>query len=59
MDSFESEDDLNDDQCHVYLQARSENFSLLHDHCVHAGFCESCDNHLFELQIDCPICRRK
>ena len=48
LDSFESEDDLNDDQCHVCLQARSENFALLHDHCVHAGFCESCANHVFE-----------
>ena len=41
LDSFKSEDDLNDDQCHVCLQARSENFALLHDDCVHAGFCQS------------------
>ena len=50
LDSFESEDDLNGDQCHLCLQARSENFALLHDHCVHAGFCESCANHFLNFR---------
>ena len=55
LDFSENKDVLNDDQCHVRLRSRSENFALLHDHCVHAGFCESYANHLLELKDNCLI----
>ena len=47
LDSFESDDDLNDNQCHVCLQAKSENFALLHDHCDMHKF--SCSTSLFKV----------
>ena len=29
-------------QCNVCLLARVENFALLHDECLHGGFCQMC-----------------
>ena len=59
ISSDSTNDELNNDHCHVCLLSRSENFALLHDQCVHAGFCHTCANHLFELKANCPICRSK
>ena len=33
------------------------NFALLHEDCLHAGFCKTCANNLLELEANCPICR--
>ena len=50
---------MNHDVCYAYLLSKSENFTILHDACVHAGFCKTCANHLLELEANSPICRSK
>ena len=52
-------DELNNDHCYVCLLPRPENFALLHDQCVHADFCYTCANHLFERKANCPTAGAK
>ena len=44
-------------RCHVCLQQRKENFSLIHRSTGHCGFCEKCATELSRLNHECPIFR--
>ena len=48
-DSNESAE--NSEHCHVCLFPRSENFALLHDNCVHGGFCKTCADRFFGMKL--------
>ena len=59
LDSTNNEDDLDKVQCHVCLDSRSEIIALLHDHCVHADFCETLiktRSKLSNLQVSNSLC---
>ena len=36
--------------CHICLLGREDNFALLHEDCVHGGFCQACAERIIDMK---------